>query len=139
MTSLTTRLLAATAVISLAACAGNGLKSGGNDWSANAVKFRGQNGVRYSYECPANGSTTTPWGTDLYTDDSGVCSAAVHSGLITIAQGGTVVIEIRPGASSYTGSLRNGIKTTDYGPWNGSYVFIAPGSSASPYPLATAT
>ncbi|WP_346729629.1 LCCL domain-containing protein [Corallococcus exiguus] len=36
------------------------------------------------------------WGTDLYTDDSSVCVAAVHAGAITTA-GGTVVVTISRG------------------------------------------
>ena len=65
------------------------------------------------------------WGTTLYTDDSSVCNAAVHSGGITYATGGSVTIEIRPGESSYTGSTSNGITTSSYGPWSGSYVLTA--------------
>jgi hypothetical protein len=128
------RIVAIAAFGMLGACAGSSMKQGGNDWSATAKDYRGQNGVRYAYACPANGTPGTPWGTDLYTDDSSVCSAAVHSGLITPTQGGNVIIEIRPGAASYSGTLRNGIKTADYGPWSGSYVFVQTGSSPSASP-----
>ena len=63
------------------------------------------------------------WGTDTYTDDSSVCIAAVHAGLITEDEGGRVVIEIAPGEESYTGSEANGITSTDYGSWSGSFTF----------------
>jgi hypothetical protein len=67
------------------------------------------------------------WGTDVYTDDSSVCTAAVHAGLITLAGGGTVTAEIRPGQSSYKGSTRNGITSSPYASWLGSFIF--PGAS----------
>jgi hypothetical protein len=123
MTFKTRAFVALAAIVALAAC-GSSVKHGGDDWSATATEYRGQNGAHYTYGCPANGTPGSPWGTDLYTDDSSVCSAAVHAGLITATQGGTVVIEIRPGADSYTGSTRNGVKTVDYGKWSGSYVFV---------------
>ena len=78
---------------------------GGADWGANAVDFRGKNGQRYLYSCPAKGEPRRRLRHGTYTDDSSVCSAAVHAGLITVATGGDVTIEIRPGAASYTGSL----------------------------------
>ena len=96
---------------------------GGTGYDADALKFRGKNGQHYSYTCPPHGDPGYAYGTDLYTDDTSVCTAAVHAGLITLASGGTVVIEIRPGATSYTGSTRNGITTRDYGAWDGSFVF----------------
>jgi hypothetical protein len=92
-------------------------------WNTTAQAFRGQNGQRYTYFCPAGGSYFTVWGTDVYTDDSAVCVAAVHVGLITYASGGHVTFEIRPGQDSYVGSLRNGVQTHNWGSWPGSFVF----------------
>ncbi len=94
------------------------------DWSSNAVAFRGQNGLRVKYDCPAGGTLGSPWGTDIYTDDSSVCSAAVHYGRIGPVAGGSVVIEIRPGLSSYSASLRNGVQNQDYPAWTGSFVVL---------------
>ena len=103
-----------------------------NGWSANALKYRGRNGQHFTYVCPTGGppfpvggdNFSGVYGTDIYTDDSPVCLAAVHAGLITL-KGGEVTIEIRPRADSYTGSTRNGITTVDYGTCEcGSYVFV---------------
>ncbi|MGH8957914.1 MAG: LCCL domain-containing protein [Acidimicrobiia bacterium] len=80
------------------------------------------NGQRFDYECPAGGEPDSAWGIDVYTDDSSVCTAAVHVGVITVDEGGTVTIEIRPGEDSYEGSTRNGITTFSYGVWAGSFV-----------------
>jgi hypothetical protein len=76
------------------------------------------------------------WGTNTYTNDSSVCSAALQAGLITLARGGIVTAEIRPGQSAYVGSTRNGVTSNAYGPWPWSYVFLAaatiPGALAVP-------
>ena len=105
-----------------------GLGVGGVGWHLNAVAFRPYVGARFAYGCPADGTLGTVWGTDVYTDDSSVCTAGVHAGLISRAAGGTVTIEIRPGQDSYRGSSRNGVASRDYGQWGGSFVVVgAPG------------
>jgi hypothetical protein len=108
---------------------------GGNTWTANATSFRGNNGARYVFTCPSYGTASNIWGTDVYTDDSSVCTAAVHTGQLTLAGGGTVTIEIRPGQSSYTGSTRNGITSQSYGSWVGSFVIVS--VTASPPGVGT--
>lgn len=100
------------------------------DWTTNAIDLRGRNGQRIEFECPAIGDTAmgAVWGTDVYSDDSAVCAAAVHAGAITIA-GGTVTIEILPGRATYEGTTRNGVTTfawTD--PFEGSYRVIVGGT-----------
>jgi hypothetical protein len=85
----------------------------------NFTSYRGQNGTQVRCSCAAV-SGGTVWGTDLYTDDSNVCAAAVHAGAIP-STGGTVVVTIQPGQSSYTGTTRNGITTLSYGAWAGSF------------------
>jgi hypothetical protein len=95
-------------------------------WEANALEHRGMDGQRFDYQCTAGGEPDSVWGIDLYTDDSSVCTAAVHAGVITIEEGGSVTIEIREGEESYEGSTRNGITTFSYGTWAGSFVVIGP-------------
>lgn len=91
-------------------------------WNTAAIIVSGENGKTYKFKCPANGREGTVWGTDIYTIDSSICNAAAHAGKLTMASGGSVTIELRPGESSYKGSLRNGIKTNDYGPYARSFV-----------------
>lgn len=94
-------------------------------WSTDATSLRGRNGQRFAFGCPAGGVIGGRiWGTDVYTDDSSVCTAAVHAGLISPQGGGTVTIEIRPGLSSYQASTRNGVTSRPYGGWTGSFVFV---------------
>ncbi|WNG44739.1 protease B [Archangium minus] len=87
--------------------------------SYNFTSYRGQNGTKITCSCEAV-SGGSVWGTDIYTDDSNACAAAVHAGAIP-ATGGTVVVTIQPGQSSYTGTTRNGITTSSYGAWSGSF------------------
>jgi hypothetical protein len=100
-------------------------------WGTTATEHRGKNGKRFSYACPSGGSRATVWGTDVYTDDSSICTAAVHAGLINLASGGVVVIEVLSGRSSYTASTRNGIPTSSYGSYVGSFRFAGAGGAAS--------
>ncbi len=96
-------------------------------WNQNATEHRDNNGMRYVYVCPPNPSQTgigSVWGTDIYSDDSSVCAAGVHTGAITFS-GGSVTIEIRDGLDNYSGSTRNGITTLDWtSPWAGSFVVL---------------
>jgi hypothetical protein len=94
----------------------------GTRTSTSPSEYRGRNGLRLSYECPPNPSGNV-YGTDIYTDDSSVCNAAIHAGMLNRA-GGMVTIEIRPGLESYQGTLRHGIPSASYARWGGSYVFI---------------
>jgi hypothetical protein len=95
--------------------------------ATQADSYRGQNGQRFTIAFPAGGTVSGRlWGTDLYTDDSSIATAAVHAGLISVQNGGTVTIEIRQGAPSYQGSNRNGVTSRDWGPFSGSFVFVKP-------------
>jgi hypothetical protein len=106
----------------------DGTSRGGNvvnvDWSRGAP-YVGQN-IRVTYNCPPGGGANlgTVWGTDLYTYDSSVCIAAVHAGLITFANGGRVTFEMRPGASRYPGTTRNGVASKEWGAYGGSFAFV---------------
>lgn len=60
------------------------------------------------------------WGSDVYTDDSRICRAALHAGVIG-NRGGTVVVTALPGRASYPGSARNGVETFTFGAWPGSF------------------
>ncbi|MEI8256586.1 MAG: LCCL domain-containing protein [Deltaproteobacteria bacterium] len=91
-------------------------------WAENATHFRGQIGEGHSIECPP-GTARTVWGTEVYTDDSSVCSAAVHAGRITVETGGRVTFFTQPGRDVYFGSARRGITSNDYGAFPGSFAF----------------
>ncbi|MCC5890852.1 MAG: hypothetical protein JJU01_09790, partial [Alkalibacterium sp.] len=66
----------------------------------------------------------TIWGTDIYTDDSPVGTAAVHAGLIDEGEQAVVEVRILPGQDSYEASSQNAIDSYEYGVWYGSYEFL---------------
>ncbi len=76
------------------------------------------------FECAPGGSPQPVWGVDVYTDDSSVCTAAVHAGEITLEAGGLVWIRVAPGQLRYDGSERNGILTESYLAWEGSFTVV---------------
>src|SRR5262245_37344957 len=57
----------------------------------------------------------TVWGSDVYTTDSALASAAVHAGAVKMGQTAIVKVTILPGQNGYIGSTRNGISTSGYG------------------------
>ncbi|HEX6654855.1 MAG TPA: LCCL domain-containing protein [Candidatus Limnocylindria bacterium] len=95
-------------------------------WARGAVVYRGEIGQRHHYDCPPDGSPSPIWGTGLYTDDSSVCTAAVHAGLITFEQGGTVTIKIRPGSEDYRASVQNHVVSGAWAISSGSFMFVRP-------------
>lgn len=89
--------------------------------TTNAKTYRGMNGQRIAFSCRAASIFGTIYGTDTYTDESSICGAGVHSWRIQAATGGTVTIEILPGASCYTHSKRNGVTSYSYSASPGSF------------------
>lgn len=98
-----------------------------------AQEFIGDPGAAFIGSCPASCDLFSVWGTDLYTDDSNICTAAIHAGVVG-KNGGTVTFIIQDGMDSYSGSERNGITTADWGSWGRSFTFngVATGSAPAP-------
>jgi hypothetical protein len=92
-------------------------------WEANATSLKGTVGQTLTLACSPGGTAHSVWGSDIYTADSSICTAGVHSGLISFQQGGTVTIEVRPGRTIYGCSERNGVTTSSYGAYGQSFVF----------------
>ena len=91
-------------------------------WNTAAVGFKDDVGLIYKFQCPENGTPAAVWGSDIYTGDSSICTAAVHAGVITVKGGGVVTLEFRPGRSIYGSTVRNGITTYTYGVYPHSFV-----------------
>jgi hypothetical protein len=130
MSRLATTGAIVLAIATLASCStlveaiGSMINAGSIGWAVDAQEWKGRNNQVYSVTLPAGGAASEVWGTDVYTDDSSIGSAAVHKGLITFAKGGTVKIRILPGRSSYAGSIRNGVTSEHYDDWDGSFEFV---------------
>lgn len=99
-------------------------------WEANASSLKGKDGQTLTLACSPGGTPHSVWGSDIYTSDSSICTAAVHSGLITYDLGGTVTVELRPGRTIYGCSERNGVTTSSYGSYQQSFVFKTPNTEA---------
>ncbi|MBL4807657.1 MAG: hypothetical protein JKY31_10260 [Rhodobacteraceae bacterium] len=84
----------------------------------------------YLCQCPTGFLTGSAWGSGPYTADSNICTAAVHSGVISM-DGGTVVAFIAPGQTSYSGSPANGISTSNWGAYGDSIIVEAAQSEVS--------
>jgi hypothetical protein len=88
----------------------------------NMVGYRAQVGQTYTWSITGTTSGNV-WGTDIYTDDSSIAAAAVHVGLVSVGQTKNVRVTMLAGLGGYVGSTRNGITSSNYGNWWGSYKF----------------
>jgi len=84
------------------------------------TSFRGRYGEAFKFLVQGT-DTGKFWGTEIYTDDSRLSLAAVHSGSLQIGEYGIVEVTVLPGQDHYTGSAQNGVTSEDYGAWPGSY------------------
>lgn len=96
--------------------------------ATSAKGFRPQVGRVLTFICPSNLKPTREiWGTDVYLDESPICTAAVHAGALTAGTSGLVTIVMGPRAESFEGKERNGVTSLAYGPWDSTYTFIKSG------------
>ncbi len=72
--------------------------------------------------CAPGAETGSVWGSDPYTVDSDICSAAIHAALID-HDGGVVTVLRVMGLERYSGSEFNGISTRDWGSYSSSFTF----------------
>ena len=78
-------------------------------------------GTTYVVSCPPGCSSATIWGTGIYSDDSAICTAAVHAGVAAMGAGGTFTVTIAPGQASYPPSTQFGVTSSSWGSWNRSF------------------
>lgn len=98
----------------------------------NAISLAGEPGTSATVTCPSNCASEggTVWGTNMYTDDSAVCTAAVHAGALT-NEGGTTTVLIKDGQDAYPASLQNDVQSSEWGSWNRSFTFDGLAASTS--------
>jgi hypothetical protein len=79
--------------------------------------------IGLSFSVEATGNLRGPlWGTDIYTSDSDLGSAAVHAGVLQPGEQGTVRVTIVAPIPVFTGSTRNGMTSATWTPgWSGAY------------------
>lgn len=88
----------------------------------NMKGYRGQNGTVFTFTVTGKKDGGL-WGGNgnIYTDDSDIAKAAVHAGLVKEGQTAIIKVKVMPGQSSYTGSTRNGVTSSNWGKYDGSY------------------
>jgi len=86
----------------------------------NLVEYRDKVGQTFHFDVTGSVNGMV-WGSGIYTDDSALATAAVHAGLVRAGERGIVRLTILPGQDSYSGESKNGVTSSPYGPWEGSY------------------
>jgi hypothetical protein len=86
--------------------------------------LRGANGQSFLFFIPCDRGGSV-WGNNPYTDDSRLGTAAIHAGLVFAGRKGFLKVTIQPGRAAYEGVERNGVKSSNYASWEGSYVVEA--------------
>ena len=83
---------------------------------ANFKSFRGDPGSVYLVDCPINceKSKGSIWGTGIYTTNSSICRAAIHSGVLNSSQGGVITLIKLWGQKYFEESISNGIKSFEH-------------------------
>ena len=99
-------------------------------WDTKVEKFQFDTekfiGQRLTVRCPpasANQEIAKVYGTSVYPSNTPICAAALHAGVIG-REGGTVTLQLNPGAEEYVGSLQNGIESGNLPATKRSIVFI---------------
>ena len=82
--------------------------------------YRGKNDEVFYFKVTGtiNGSV---YGSEVYTDDSTLATAAVHAGVLKDGEMGIVKVTIVEGQNSYEGTTENEVTSNGYGQWHGSY------------------
>jgi LCCL domain len=82
-------------------------------------KFRDQKnfGEPLFFEVTGNPNAGTIWGTDVYTSDSTLATAAVHAGVLRPEQKGIVKVTLLKTDTSFEGSTRNGVMSYPWSSW----------------------
>jgi hypothetical protein len=78
-------------------------------------------GQVYYFELVGHPMAGSLYGTDIYTNDSTLATAVVHTGLLAAGEKGVVKVTVLPGQESYVSSTRCGITSSSYGNWSLSY------------------
>ncbi|EPR62489.1 scavenger receptor cysteine-rich domain-containing protein [Toxoplasma gondii GT1] len=87
----------------------------------------GQAGAMFVATCP-EGCSEEPGslkGTYIYTDDSPICKAAIHVGVVG-PLGGNIVVVLGEGQDSFMESERNGVKSESFGRYDRTFMVSIP-------------
>ncbi|MDB5348077.1 MAG: hypothetical protein JWP89_6454 [Schlesneria sp.] len=76
------------------------------------------------------------WGSEVYTADSHLATAAVHAGVLKVGQRGIVKVTLIKSPDTHRGSTANGVSSSNWGNYGTSYTVERPNFDSMP-PLRT--
>jgi hypothetical protein len=85
------------------------------------IDYDEEPGTVFYFRVTGDADYGSAWGSGIYTYDSQLGVAAVHSGALRDGESGIVRVTILPGQESYTGSERHGVESYEYGSYSLSY------------------
>lgn len=90
------------------------------DAPANMLNLCDPVGATYYFRVTGDAAGSV-WGTDVYTGDSGIATAAVHAGVVKAGESAVVKVTVEKPLMQYQGSVRNGVTSRDYGTYGTAY------------------
>jgi hypothetical protein len=100
----------------------------------NLKAYEQKIGETFSFSVTGSAAGGSIWGTDIYTTDSRLGTAAVHAGVLKDGETAVIKVKIVAAQGSYAGSAKNGVTSSNYGNYGGSYEFVKAGGDAGPRP-----
>lgn len=101
----------------------------------NLIEYASRIGESFYFEVVGN-ATNSIWGTEVYTYDSNLATAAVHSGVLKVGQKGIVKVTLLKNPNAHQGSTQNGVTSSGWGSYSASYTVERPKPDDVP-PLLT--
>jgi len=90
------------------------------DAPPNMLELAHDVGANYYFRV-RGGTEGQIWGTDVYTGDSLLSVAAVHAGLVKPGDSAVVKVTVEAPLAKYSGSIRNNVKSHDFGRYGTAY------------------
>jgi hypothetical protein len=86
----------------------------------NMLSHHGDIGKSYTFRVTGNPSGSC-YGTDVYTTDTTIATAAVHMGLLKPGETGILIATVLPSPAAFTSTVRNGISSSGWGVYPAAY------------------
>jgi hypothetical protein len=90
------------------------------DAPANMLNLCDPIGATYYFRVTGEAAGSV-WGTDVYTGDSAIATAAVHAGLAKVGETAVVRITVEQPLAKYQGSVRNGVTSHEFSHYGTAY------------------
>jgi hypothetical protein len=91
-----------------------------------------EQGNTYACMCPSNPPPATIYGTAVYSNDSNICVAAIHAGVLRKGVNGQVVLQVVSSPPVFRGKTQSGIKSEVWPKPTASAFQFSPTNPASP-------